>query len=96
MLVEADTLTVTADDALPTNSVTSCLLISPGAKVALADGVNATVSRLTNGSFDYPAGVYGGEGCTAPGARIRTNLFAPGTGSLRVLHGAGGAVIILR
>ncbi len=96
MLVEAGTLTVTADDALPTNAVTSLLSIAPTAKVVLADGVNATVSRLSNGSFDYPAGVYGGEGCTAPGARIRPKLFAPGTGSLRVLYGAGGAVIILR
>lgn len=97
VVVEQGTLTVTADDALPSTAETSSLVIRPGAKVVLSDGVNATVSRLTSGEgLELPAGVYGGEGCAVAGARIRPNLFGSGAGSLRVLHGAGGTVLLFR
>lgn len=95
-LVDAGTLTVAAADALPTASEDSRLVVQPNARVVLADGVNATVSRLSNGRVELPAGVYGGEGCTAAGAHIRPNIFGAGTGSLRVLHGNCGMAIILR
>lgn len=95
-LVDAGTLTVAAADALPTASEDSRLVVQPNARVVLADGVNATVSRLSNGRVELPAGVYGGEGCTAAGAHIRPNIFGAGTGSLRVLHGNCGMSIILR
>lgn len=97
VVVESGTFVVAADDALPTGSETSTLVVKPGAHVVLSNGVNATVSCLTSGGdWKYPAGVYGGTGCTAQGARILPNCFGAGTGSLRVLHGGGGTAVIFR
>lgn len=96
VIVEGGTMTLTADDALPTASDESRLVIMPEGKVAVAEGVVAVVSRLATAATEYPAGVYGGEGCAVAGAKIRPNLFAPGAGAVRVLHGAGGSVVIIR
>lgn len=97
VVVEEGVLTLTADDVLPTVSRESFLKIVGSGRVAVADGVTAAVSMLAKSDTSFlTAGLYGGEGCKEPGARIIPELFAPGTGAVRVLHGNGGTLLILK
>lgn len=95
-IVEGGTVTLTASDTLPTASHDSRLTLFTGAKVAVSEGVNATVPKFTYKGARYPAGVYGGEGCAVPGARIVPECFAPGAGAVTVTIGDGGFLIMLR
>ena len=95
-IVEGGIVTLTADDTLPRASEESRLTVLAGAKVAVADGVNAEVPKFTFNDIDYAAGVYGGTGCAVPGARILSECFEPGTGAVTVTRGDGGLLIILQ
>ncbi|MDD2599761.1 MAG: hypothetical protein PHO37_11100 [Kiritimatiellae bacterium] len=95
-IVEGGTLTLTASDTLPSASTESRLTILAGAKVAVPEGVNAAVPKFSYGGLRYAAGVYGGEGCTVPGARILPECFAPGAGAITVTRGDGGFIMIIR
>lgn len=97
VVVEEGVLTLTADDVLPTASRESFLKIVGSGRVAVAGGVTATVSMLAKSDTSFlTAGLYGGEGCAVRGARIMPELFAPGAGAVRVLHGNGGTLLILK
>lgn len=97
VVVEEGVLTLTADDVLPTASRESFLKIVGSGRVAVADGVTAAVSMLAKSDTSFlTAGLYGGEGCTVRGAKIMPELFAPGAGAVRVLHGNGGTLLILK
>jgi hypothetical protein len=95
-IVEGGTVTLTASDTLPTASKESRLTILAGAKVALPEGVNAAVSKFSYKDVQYASGVYGGEGCAVPGARILPVCFAPGAGAVTVTRGDGGFLIMIR
>ena len=95
-IVEGGTVILTESDTLPTASKDSRLTVLAGAKVAVSNGVNAAVSKFTYNAARYPAGVYGGVGCTVPGARIVSECFAPGAGAITVTIGDGGFLIMLR
>ncbi len=92
-IVEGGTVTLTASDTLPTASEESRLTIRADAKVALPAGVNAAVPKFSHKNVRYASGVYGGEGCAVPGARILPDCFAPGTGAVTVTRGDGGFLI---
>lgn len=91
--VVAGTLALTADDALPVGE-RSTLEIATGAKVVLADGVQASIPYLTCGGISFAPGVYCGEG-GASGRRL-DRFFAPGGGTLTVTRGVGGLTLIFR
>ena len=91
--VVAGTLALTADDALPVGE-RSTLEIATGAKVVLADGVQASIPYLTCGGIPFAPGVYCGEG-GASGRRL-DRFFAPGGGTLTVTRGVGGLTLIFR
>lgn len=91
--VVAGTLALTADDALPVGE-RSTLEIATGAKVVLADGVQASIPYLTCGGIPFAPGVYCGEG-GASGLRL-DRFFAPGGGTLTVTRGVGGLTLIFR
>ena len=95
-IVEGGTVTLTASDTLPTASKESRLTILAGAKVAVPEGVNAAVSKFSYKDVQYASGVYGGEGCAVPGARILPVCFAPGAGAVTVTRGDGGFLILIR
>ncbi len=94
-IVEGGTVTLTASDTLPTASKESRLTILAGAKVALPEGVNAAVSKFSYKHVQYASGVYGGEGCAVPGARILPACFTPGAGAVTVTRGDGGFMIMI-
>ena len=89
----AEELKLTADDALPVGE-RSTLEIATGAKVVLADGVQASIPYLTCGGIPFAPGVYCGEG-GASGRRL-DRFFAPGGGTLTVTRGVGGLTLIFR
>ena len=91
--VVAGALALTADDALPVGE-RSTLEIATGAKVVLADGVQASIPYLTCGGIPFAPGVYCGEG-GASGRRL-DRFFAPGGGTLTVTRGVGGLTLIFR
>jgi hypothetical protein len=95
-IVEGGIVTLTASDTLPTASEESRLTILAGAKVAVPTGVNAAVQKFTYNDVLYAAGVYGGEGCAVPGARIMPECFAPGAGAVTVTRGDGGFLIMIQ
>jgi len=95
-IVEGGTVTLTDSDTLPTASKESRLTVHAGAKVAVSEGVNATVPKFTYNNMLYAAGVYGGEGCTVSGARILSDCFAPGAGAITVTRGDGGFLLMLQ
>jgi hypothetical protein len=49
-------------NTLPTASIDSRLTVLAGAKVAVPEGVNATVPKFTYNNVLYAKGVYGGVG----------------------------------
>lgn len=95
-IVEGGTVTLTASDTLPTASPESRLKILADAKVSVAEGVNAVVPKFSYKDTRFASGVYGGEGCVVPGARIMPTCFAPGAGAVTVTRGDGGFLMMMR
>lgn len=95
-IVEGGIVTLTESDTLPTASIDSRLTVLAGAKVAVPEGVNATVPKFTYNNVLYAKGVYGGVGCAVPGARILPECFEPGAGAITVTRGDGGLLIMIQ